>query len=77
VRQARERLRHRGVRLFHERRLASAGRMRLAAAGVVSPLRCLRAVPLASLSLLSMRAPPLARPRNDRGKPEIASITGA
>jgi len=77
VRQARERLRHRGVHLFHERRLASAGRMHLAAAGVVGPLRCLRAVPLASLSRLSLRALPLARPRNDREQPEIGSITDA
>jgi hypothetical protein len=51
--------------------------MRLAASGVVSPLRCLRAVPLASLSRLSLRATPLARSRNDREKPEIASNTGA
>jgi hypothetical protein len=51
--------------------------MRLAAAGVVGPLRCLRAVPLASLSLLSLRAPPLARLRNDREQPETGSITGA
>jgi len=51
--------------------------MRLAAASFVGPLRCLRTVPLASLSRLSLRALPLARTGNDREQPEIGSITGA